>query len=395
MTADAVFSLVDRIYEAAVAPDRWQDFLVELSQAFGGAAGLLALQLPASPHPAHYYLVHLREELHPILERHYARGTPWGQLHGPPLFRERFVRSSEVLNRLLSNESSDAKRERSNFYAEWMQPEGLAPEGPVAHHFGEEDGVPVAAVALYRRVGGRRFTDDDLSLANLLVPHLARAFRLYRRLGGAQHERLAMAEVMNRLALGVVLVDRERRPIVSNRTADRLIALNDGLMRSEDRLRTENPRDHAVLQKLLGEAIAGTREGNRGSHVMTISRPSGKRAFPVVIAPLLAGEPGDAAEDAVVSVVVGDPEAMQAINPEVLRTFYDLTPAEAELVSLLAGGASLEEAAKRRGVTINTVRSQLKNVFAKTETNRQGDLIRLVLTGAATSPEDPRKTEPR
>jgi DNA-binding CsgD family transcriptional regulator len=388
MNADVVFSLVDRIYEAAVEPDRWQDFLVELSEAFGGAAGLLALQLPASPRPVHYYLVHLREELHPVLERHYAQGTPWGQLHDTPLFRKRFVRSSEALNRLFSDESADENRAHGDFYTEWMKPEGLAPEGPVAHHFGEEDGVPVAAVALYRRVGGRRFTDDDLSLANLLVPHLARAYRLHRRLGGAQHERLAMAEVMNRLALGVVLVDSDRHPIVSNRTADRLIALNDGLLRSTDRLRTKSPRDHAVLQRLLGEAIAGAREGHRGNHVMAISRPSGKRAFPVVIAPLLEGEPGDAAEDAVVSVIIGDPEAMQTINPEVLRTFYDLTPAEAELVSLLAGGASLEGAAKRRGVTINTVRSQLKNVFAKTETNRQGELIRLVLTGAAGSPED-------
>jgi DNA-binding CsgD family transcriptional regulator len=384
MNPDVAFSLVDRIYEAAVYPDRWRDFLVELSEAFGGAAGLLALQLPGSPRPVHYYLVHLREELHPILERHYARGTPWGQLHDAPCFRKRFVRASEVLSKLFSDE----ERKRSDFYAEWMEPEGLAPEGPVAHHFGEEDGLPVAAVALYRRVGGRRFTDDDLRLGDLLVPHLARAFRLHRRFGGAQHGRLAMAEVMNRLALGVMLVDRERRPIVSNRTADRLVALNDGLLLSADRLRAANPRDDAVLQRLLGDAIAGAHDRSHTDRVMAISRPSGKRAFPVLIAPLLEGEPGDAAENAVASVLFGDPDARQAINPQVLQTFYDLTPAEAALVGLLAEGVSLEEAAKRRGVAINTVRSQLKNVFAKTDTNRQGELIRLVLTGAASFPEE-------
>jgi DNA-binding CsgD family transcriptional regulator len=384
MNPDVAFSLVDRIYEAAVYPDRWRDFLVELSEAFGGAAGLLALQLPDSARPAHYYLVHLREELHPILERHYARGTPWGQLHAAPCFRERFVRASEVLSRLFSDEG----RKRSDFYAEWMEPEGLAPEGPVAHHFGEEDGLPVAAVALYRRVGGRRFTDDDLRLGDLLVPHLARAFRLYRRFGGAQHERLAMAEVMNRLALGVMLVDRERRPIVSNRTAERLVALNDGLLLSADGLRASNRRDDSVLQRLLGQAIAGAHDSSHTNRVMAISRPSGKRAFPVLIAPLLEGEPGDAAEDAVASVLFGDPDAKRAISPDVLQTFYDLTPAEAELMGLLAEGVSLEEAAKRRGVTINTVRSQLKNVFAKTDTNRQGELIRLVLTGSVSFPEE-------
>jgi DNA-binding CsgD family transcriptional regulator len=384
MNPDVAFSLVDRIYEAAVYPDRWQDFLVELSEAFGGAAGLLALQLPGSSRPVHHYLVHLRKELHPVLERHYARGTPWGQLHDTPCFRERFVRSSEVLSKLFSDEG----RKRSDFYAEWMEPEGLAPEGPVAHHFGEEDGLPVAAIGLYRRVGGRRFTDDDLRLGDLLVPHLARAFRLYRRFGGAQHEHLALAEVMNRLPFGVMLVDRERRPVVSNRTADRLVGLNDGLSVSTGGLRAANASDDAVLQRLLGEAIARARDNSPTDRVMAISRPSGKRAFPVLVSPLLEGEPGDVAEDAVASVLLGDSDARQAIAAEVLQAFYDLTPAEAELVGLLAQGVSLEEAAKRRGVTINTVRSQLKNVFAKTETNRQGELIRLVLTGAASSPEE-------
>jgi DNA-binding CsgD family transcriptional regulator len=384
MNPDVVFSLIDRIYEAAADPDRWQQFLVELSEAFGGAAGLLALQLPDSLRPVHYYLVHLREELHPILEKHYARGTPWGQLHDTPCFRDRFVRSSEELSRVFS----DGGQGGSDFYREWMEPEGLAPEGPVAHHFGEEGGVPVAAVALYRRVGGRRFSNDDLRLGDLLVPHLARAFRLYRRFGGAQHERLAMAEVMNRLAVGVMLVDRERRPILRNRTADRLLALNDGLSISDYGLRAATPSDDAVLQRLIADAIAEWRQSGRRERAMVISRPSGKRAFPVLVAPLLKSEPGDAAEDAVASILFGNPDHRQTINPEVIRTFYDLTPAEAELVALLVDGASLEEAARRRGVSINTVRSQLKAVFAKTDTSRQGELIRLVLTGAGSFPEE-------
>ena len=127
---------------------------------------------------------------------------------------------------------------------------------------------------------------------------------------------------------------------------------------------------------------------SRNLEALAISRPSGKRAFPVLVTPLLEGEPGDVTEGAVVSVLLGDSDARQAIAPEVLQTFYDLTPAEAELVGLLAEGVSLEEAAKRRGVTINTVRSQLKNVFAKTDTNRQGELIRLVLTGSVSFPEE-------
>ena len=68
---------------------------------------------------------------------------------------------------------------------------------------------------------------------------------------------------------------------------------------------------------------------------------------------------------------------------EVLETIYSLTHSEAELVRLLSQGMSLEEAAEARGVSIHTARSHLKHVFAKTDTRRQGELVRLVLTGVA------------
>ena len=53
------------------------------------------------------------------------------------------------------------------------------------------------------------------------------------------------------------------------------------------------------------------------------------------------------------------------------------------LVRLIAAGQSLEQVAAIRGVTMNTVRSQLKQVFCKTDTSRQGELVHLVLTGIA------------
>ena len=48
---------------------------------------------------------------------------------------------------------------------------------------------------------------------------------------------------------------------------------------------------------------------------------------------------------------------------------------------LLCQGLSLDEAAERRGMTINTARSQLKQLFVKTSTSRQSELVRLVLAG--------------
>jgi DNA-binding CsgD family transcriptional regulator len=58
-----------------------------------------------------------------------------------------------------------------------------------------------------------------------------------------------------------------------------------------------------------------------------------------------------------------------------IRDWFGLTPAEARLAASLAEGASLEDFASTRGVSLNAARFLLKGVFAKTETNRQPHLV--------------------
>ena len=65
-------------------------------------------------------------------------------------------------------------------------------------------------------------------------------------------------------------------------------------------------------------------------------------------------------------------------EPVMLSKLFELTPAEARLASLLHTGISLERIAEELGVTQSTARNQLKAVFAKTDTSRQGELIALL-----------------
>jgi DNA-binding CsgD family transcriptional regulator len=57
---------------------------------------------------------------------------------------------------------------------------------------------------------------------------------------------------------------------------------------------------------------------------------------------------------------------------------FDLSAAEAKLASVLATGASLEAAADELCISRETARTQLKAIFAKTDTHRQGQLVALL-----------------
>ncbi len=84
----------------------------------------------------------------------------------------------------------------------------------------------------------------------------------------------------------------------------------------------------------------------------------------------------DSRPQALVSAL--DPRAPRAALESSLKDLFGLTPAEAGLAAELLDGASLEDIADSKGVRLPTVRTHLRGVFRKTETNRQGELIALL-----------------
>jgi DNA-binding CsgD family transcriptional regulator len=78
-----------------------------------------------------------------------------------------------------------------------------------------------------------------------------------------------------------------------------------------------------------------------------------------------------------------DPDARTSTSGQALIELYGLTPAEARLMAALVDGERLEDYAERQQISINTARTQSKQVFAKTGHGRQADLIREVLANLA------------
>ncbi|HZV08370.1 MAG TPA: hypothetical protein VFF94_01385, partial [Novosphingobium sp.] len=67
-----------------------------------------------------------------------------------------------------------------------------------------------------------------------------------------------------------------------------------------------------------------------------------------------------------------------------LRRIYGLSANEATLACLLAGGATLADAARQIGLTEESARTYSKRIFAKTGTSRQPALVSLLLRSIAT-----------
>ncbi|HEX7036613.1 MAG TPA: helix-turn-helix transcriptional regulator [Pseudomonadales bacterium] len=177
------------------------------------------------------------------------------------------------------------------------------------------------------------------------------------------------------LDAAVVLVDEAARVSWRNRAAERLLAAGDGLTLRGDRLTAHWPIDNRRLAAALSTDAHAT---------LRIARPSGRPSY-VVHAHRLAPEQASGRVDVV--LLVKAPEQIE-ISRDVLMNAYRLTFAEARVALAVVHGDRLADAASRLRISINTVKSTLQRVFAKTETRSQTQLVRLLV---ATGTPAPRK----
>lgn len=90
----------------------------------------------------------------------------------------------------------------------------------------------------------------------------------------------------------------------------------------------------------------------------------------------------DASADAFVLVGVEPPPAPTA-GVAIVKRLFALTGADARVLELLLGDHSPRQIAGQLGISIATVRSHLAALFAKTDTRRQSELVRLAISAAS------------
>jgi len=237
-------------------------------------------------------------------------------------------------------------------------------------------------VAATRSARAGDFEREHVRTLGLLLPHLGRAMRVHVRLEEARVRADGVTEALDRLAFGVVLVDRHARVILAHRAAEALLTQADGIGADASGLRAATPAQTTALRRLVAHAANRARVAGRGG-ALRLDRPSTGRPLSVLVAPVGAAaavggcawlpEPRPAA-----IVFVADPEQRRRPPSSHLREIYGLTAAEAAVAGCIAEGQGAKDAAEALGVAPSTLRWHLQRVFEKTGTARQADLARLV-----------------
>lgn len=387
--AQAADSLIEDIYDAVTFPERWGGILERLCALSDATHGLLFTT--ASHHDSRADALWAR---HNITDRqlvdyttHFRHRDVWANAAAARGLLSRCgVRRGEEL-------VSDAVLRRSAFFNELLRGHGMGRLCALALSDGGELAPVQPVLSLYRPADAAPFPDETVRLLQGCAPHLQRAIRLrvrlWRRQDGREEEVLWSGRMIDRLPMGVALLDAAGRILCLNRAGQAMVDARDGLRLQQGRLQAEQGAEARRLAHALEAAVsAGARTAavRRGEAAdLRVSRPSGRAPYLLTVLPLSpeAAVPfgdaggGDGARIRAVVYIV-DPAAVAPGLCARLGGLFGLTPVEAALVADLLADLTPAEIGDRRGVAISTVRSQLRSIFAKTGTSRQSELMNLV-----------------
>ena len=186
-----------------------------------------------------------------------------------------------------------------------------------------------------------------------------------------------LCDLLDRLAPGVVVLDRTARVVFANRAARALAGAAGPLRLRNNAISAASPEHARRLGALIRAALA-----DRPTASMSLPCPEDGRLVAVVVSGVRGRDldrlAAVALRDPAVLVFLSDPATPLALPALWLADAYGLTATEARVALSIAAGGVLAETAQRLGVSLNTAKTHLQRVFAKTGTCRQAELARLV-----------------
>ncbi len=225
--------------------------------------------------------------------------------------------------------------------------------------------------AFHRPLKGAAFTPKEENVLGEALGHLRRVLQLRRLIADERAQARRLENMVEATEVAMLVVDQSMQIMRGSAAAFQILNSDDGLSTRRAMLCARDCDLAHKLHRTVKEIIARAFTERNG---FLCNRPSGRTAYRLLILP--AGARG---EDGAL-ILIEDPATAETADGEWPRQAYGLTLAENALAVGLMQGLTLAEVADRRSVTRETIRAQLKQLFAKTSTNRQAELVRLLAT---------------
>lgn len=359
---DIQSGLLDRIYESALAPEKW-------GRALDGVAAELKadlFQLVGWDEHSQTDLLGVRAGparcCDPRRYRSYHRETP--MVHTLP----NRMGNTTVLawSRAFCDGFRPVEAHCRQFLCSDETPHSIS--GSVL-----KAGSTRFEVALLRSHDKAPFAAEEHAVFDALFPHLRRTLQLglTRTASTAEWAARISQAALDTTALGVAAFNRDEQLCYLNGRGKALL-----LAAGIDQTSGIEQGGKVKLVRPLGEILRTVRDEKQ---TISTSLPLGNIHLCVTALPLLNDRILTLGKEPVaVILLMAEAKHQRVATARQLIQLFGLTPAETRLARAIAQGESVDGYAQAEDVSPPTVRAQLRKVFAKTGTDRQGALVKLL-----------------
>lgn len=353
--------LLSVLYEAVLEPERWQEAVSLCGQYLGADDAQLFIAINQSLVSEYTVTAGTLFSLSECEE--YALhlipldpGTPFVlSAHLHEWLRDHLLCSQQVI-------ASNA------FYQELLIPTGVGYRMACKLEHNEQ---MFSTIGVMRALGKPPFEMHNIAAGQRISGHLQRALRLQHHTEKLQHNSQLGARALEVMSFALWIVDVEGTIFHLNAQAEQLLKSRLGLHTKGGRLSCSVPEDHNQFEALLHAATHYPAKGG----AMSLRGNSLQKLF-VTPLPAVSRLNRDWQIPLALVLVLEDNQNLSSL--QLMATLYDLSPTEIRIAAALLTGKSLDTYAIEAGVTLNTVRTQMKTLFNKTGTSRQAELVALL-----------------
>jgi DNA-binding CsgD family transcriptional regulator len=274
---------------------------------------------------------------------------------------------------LMSRHIPPAELESSPYVQGCLKPNGII---DIMLYFLLHTPARLGVIGMGRHERQGIFTEQEIELGGLLLPHIRRAVTISNVLDVRTIERARMADTLDALRCGVLLTDARGAILHSNDVAEHMLRNGGPVQGYGGVLRARDPAAGRELSAAI--ALAAGDDADIGKTGLAINL-TGPDTSPVLahVLPLAGGDLRTRLKpSAVAAVFISAPPGEQE-GADATAEAFDLTPAETRVLASLLAGRTLAETAVALDVAPSTAKTHLDNIFSKTGVTRQADLMRL------------------
>ncbi len=365
--------LAEHIYAAVVNPEEWTAVLQELVACTDSRSARMLVMNAGATRVNSSFKVNIDDDYHRRYVEYYVNACPWRQ-------ELRWKQPGRLYSTYLHFSCHQPEFYRSEFFNDWAGPQDIH-HGICGTVF--RDSSRSVQLLLQRTRGQGHYTELETRLVTDCIPHIQHSLFLTAQVAESRSQAEAIALTAGGERLPFLLLDSSLRISYHTDGAENLIANEPGLKLVRGRLWLRDTAANQRLQRLLRQSLAAadSRRFHAPGGRVAVARPDGSN-LQLLVRPIHPDISFQAAlPSTYVAVYLYDTAASITFDREALRQFYSFSKAETRVVMAMAVSADLAEVTRRCCISMNTLRSHLKAIFAKTATHSQAGLMRCLLSG--------------